>query len=323
MVKKNQWSDQEVTPLVINNVNADGTVDKRLISICKKLETDGWNDTQAVYGRMICKLFGDDILVTEVTTRHIDALKEHLLAKGRTVATVNRYFSAISKMLKHAFNRPDEYGMKSVPYIPWGNENNARVRWVEPKEERVMIDVMTARKKVEYLNFFLFLMDTGLRKGEALKLTRADVKYDEVSKIKYILVLDTKNGENRSVPLTNRARAIVEDLVIGREEGDVVFNYNYWTLQNQWEDMREIMGLEEDKEFTLHCLRHTFASRLAQSGKADLHRIGILMGHKTLAMTKRYSHLMPHHTFSVVDILNNDRLAGDTENQLDIISHKG
>ena len=169
----------------------------------------------------------------------------------------------------------------------------------------------------------MFLMDTGLRKSEALRLTKADIKHDEISKIKYILVLATKNGTNRNVPLTKRARAIVEALVDGKEEGDVVFDYNYWTLQNQWDDMREIMGLEDDREFTLHALRHTYASRLAQSGQVDFHRIAVLMGHKTLAMTKRYSHLMPQHTFGVVDILNNDRQEAQAESLIDIKSHKG
>ena len=96
--------------------------------------------------------------------------------------------------------------------------------------------------------------------------------------------------------------------------------------QHQWDDMREIMGLEDDKEFTLHALRHTYASRLAQSGQVDFHRIAVLMGHKTLAMTKRYSHLMPQHTFGVVDILDNDRQEAkedNVESLIDEISHNG
>jgi integrase len=319
--KLNQYSNLEVMPLNIAKGDDNGLADRKLSAIHRKLRDDGWNVASAQAAKTIYKLF-NDCLITEVTTRHIDALKEHLLKNGRSIATVNRYFSALSKMFKYAYHRPNEYGLKHIPYIPWGKEDNARVRWVEPKEEREIIRVMTRRNKVEYLNFFLFLMDTGLRKGEACKLTTADVKYDEVQKVKYILVLNTKNGSNRNVPLTNRARAIVEPLIEGQEPTTVVFRHNYWTLQNQWEDMREIMGLEEDKEFTLHCLRHTFASRLAQAGK-PLHLIGLLMGHKTLAMTKRYSHLAPEHTFNVLDVLNNDRPAEDAGCQHHEISHIG
>jgi site-specific recombinase XerD len=44
------------------------------------------------------------------------------------------------------------------------------------------------------------------------------------------------------------------------------------------------------KNFTWHCLRHTFGSRLASRG-IDLRKIQELMGHKTLAVTVRYTHL--------------------------------
>ena len=55
--------------------------------------------------------------------------------------------------------------------------------------------------------------------------------------------------------------------------------------------------------FTWHCLRHTFASRLVMAG-VDIRTVQELMGHNTIAMTVRYSHLAPTHTLAAVERLD-------------------
>jgi integrase len=59
------------------------------------------------------------------------------------------------------------------------------------------------------------------------------------------------------------------------------------------------MGLNEGitdprQKVTFHTLRHTFASWLAIQGES-LITIKELLGHKSMAMTERYSHLTPDH----------------------------
>ena len=55
-------------------------------------------------------------------------------------------------------------------------------------------------------------------------------------------------------------------------------------------------------DFTWHCLRHTFASRLVMAG-VDLRTVQELMGHKTIQMTVRYAHLAPQHQLAAVQRL--------------------
>ena len=89
------------------------------------------------------------------------------------------------------------------------------------------------------------------------------------------------------------------------ERNDLVFSHlKYWTCENTWRRLRKAMNLEEDKEFVIHCLRHTCATRMAQSGQVELHMIGAMLGHKSWKMIKRYAHLIPNNLMGAVNVLN-------------------
>ena len=57
------------------------------------------------------------------------------------------------------------------------------------------------------------------------------------------------------------------------------------------------------QNFSWHCLRHTFASRLVMSG-VSLKAVQKLMGHRTIQMTARYAHLSPGHLQSAVELIS-------------------
>jgi integrase len=72
------------------------------------------------------------------------------------------------------------------------------------------------------------------------------------------------------------------------------------------------------KNFTWHCLRHMFASRLVMAG-VDLRTVQQLMGHKTIQMTVPYAHLAPEHQMSAVERLcsSTDALETSTDTRTD------
>ena len=76
-------------------------------------------------------------------------------------------------------------------------------------------------------------------------------------------------------------------------------------LKKPWEAAVRQAGLEN---FRFHDLRHTAASYLAMNGATTM-EIAAVLGHKTLQMVKRYSHLTNSHTAKVVTAMN-DKIFG-------------
>ena len=278
---------------------------KLLTEIHRKLTLKGWEKLQSKRAEKVIEMLGKGMLVTEVNDSHIENLVDTLEDRGFAPATINRYLSAISKMLRFASQRQSIYHLDRVPHIEWQTENNGRERYLEPLEEQEIIKILTEWNKVDYLELYLFLMDTGMRLGEALSIKKLMVHNNNGDYVVNLPSSVTKNGDARGVPLTNRAKSIVVKLLENAERNDLVFRQlKYWTAENTWRRLRKAMNLEDDKEFVIHCLRHTCATRMAQSGKVELHFIGQMLGHKSWKMIKRYSHLIPNNLRGAVNVLN-------------------
>lgn len=120
----------------------------------------------------------------------------------------------------------------------------------------------------------LFLTFTGMRCGEAFKLVAAD-RIDAT----HILIPKeiTKTKSPRLLPIPARIQHVAIPLTLSRN-----------VLSNKFILAREAIGRPE---VTLHDLRHTYASWMANAG-VEFQTLQKLLGHKSPSMTNRYSHLM-------------------------------
>ena len=75
---------------------------------------------------------------------------------------------------------------------------------------------------------------------------------------------------------------------------------NWNAFRSAWEAALAMAGLED---FRFHDLRHTFASWLVQRGRT-LKEVQEALGHQTITMTMRYSHLAPDHLRAAVAVLD-------------------
>jgi len=113
----------------------------------------------------------------------------------------------------------------------------------------------------------------------------------------------SKNGTTRHVPLNQGAVQALEALRRQREESELVCGGA--KEPRRW--FEAVLKRAKIANFSWHCIRHTFASRLVMAG-VDLRTVQELLGHKVISMTIRYSHLAPKHTLAAVERL--DRLTG-------------
>jgi integrase len=148
----------------------------------------------------------------------------------------------------------------------------------------------------------LFNLHTGLRQDELLSLT-----WDRVDMFrKTILIKDTKNGKPRAIPLNKTALGILESKAgIISIRSRIVFHSKCGTKIDKHNLRRALVIAKERagiEDFIFHGLRHTFATRLVQSG-VDLYKISKLLEHKDIQTTQRYAHHCPDSLRDGVEVL--------------------
>lgn len=244
--------------------------------------------------------FGNNKQSSSFTVKEIEDYKAARLAgdvrterRAPNVATVNREVAC----LKHVFNKAIEWGYvreNPVRKVKLFKENNTRVRFLEPQErERLLPCCIEELRPV-----VIVALNTGLRLGELLALTWADIDLDR----RLLHVRNSKTGEGRHVPLNGEAIQALTDIIRHIDSPRVFFNRDgrpYKSVRKAFEHACQRAGV---KDFHFHDLRHTFASYMVMAG-VDLNTVRELMGHKTVTMTMRYAHLAPQHKQAAVDRL--------------------
>jgi integrase len=227
----------------------------------------------------------------ELSPKDITAYKAARRDEGASDSTTNRELA----LLSHAINWACLELEWRVPNPVKGRlttEPEGRVRWITPEEaERLITAAGQARKLAGLDDFVVVALHTGMRKGELLGLewSRVDLQGRTIQ----LESIHTKAGKRRRIPLSERAREALLRRWAVRGSSPWVF---CWPTGEPWRDIRGAFeracmdaGIEN---FHIHDLRHTCASWLVMSG-APIYEVRDLLGHSTVMMTERYSHLAP------------------------------
>ena len=227
--------------------------------------------------------------------------------KPRSAGTVNRYMAALSHAYTIAVKEWHWVDDNPFRKVTKPKEPRGRVRFLSD-DERERLLVACKQSKAPYLYPLVILaISTGARRGELLGLKWGDINFQRETAILH----QTKNDERRSLPLTGSALEQMKKLAsVRRIDSDLVFpdvtGRKPIEIRPDWERVLKEAGIED---FKFHDLRHSAASYLAMNG-ASLAEIAAVLGHKTLQMVKRYSHISDPHTASVVAKMNKKIFGG-------------
>ncbi len=238
-------------------------------------------------------------------------------------ATRNRYKSTLSSVYKFAISweqlesNPCEkirHYRVQVPQMNWlseADEDKLRAvlqSWIDetPVHHRLL-----RLYREEHQNELTVAIGTGVRKANQYGLDWRSCDMDAQT----ITLLMTKSGKPYTVPMTDDVyaalldqrrihreiatleRRSVGDENIRRNAGNRVFTI---TENRQWWGMAtKAAGLT----LRWHDLRHTTASRMAQGG-ANQKAIQSVLGHASMAMSARYTHMDPEHLRGPMAVLN-------------------
>lgn len=244
---------------------------------------------------IILKDFGS-LIADEIKPSDIDGwLKAH---QDWAPATKNRYKNVFGKTFKIAFADGKVSG-NPARLVEQRPERNARIRFLSAEEELRLREAIETRCPHHMPELDLGL-DTGMRKGEQYSLEWTQVSF----KRKRIQLDETKNGSSREIPMNKSCLAAVEALFGDRPHDGRVCQSKYGRDLNDSRAWFERCVADAGiSNFTWHCLRHTFISRLIMAG-VDLRTAQELAGHKTISMTVRYAHLAPEHNQAAIDKLD-------------------
>jgi integrase len=246
-------------------------------------------------------------------------LAEQAKARKWAPASRNRWQATFSLVFRVGIDN-EKIARNPAARIRRKTEGNGRVRFLSDTEEKRLRAAIEGRFP-KFLPHFLLSIHTGMRMGEQYGLRWNQVDFER----RQLHLLRTKNGDPRTIPLNAVALAALQQMrgEKNRPGAEPVFPSARTGDSLQGSRGWFSTALEEAKiqEYTWHCNRHTFASRLVMAG-VDLRTVAELLGHRTLEMVMRYSHLAGEHQAAAVDRLVNSRYRRDTRTDTELSSAK-
>ena len=227
--------------------------------------------------------------IEEIDKEDLEAFVEHEQDRGMKLSTVRLRVQTLKAFLRFMVDR----GIIGEGVFPWKltiKMPETLPRAMDPDD----VDKLLAVKaSVRDRAMILLLLRTGMRIGELLGTRASDVNIEER---KVLIYEGEKNQRGRVVYFSDDAKEALQAWMKGRKKWMELLFYglrgkmlSYPAARMMFVKRLKEAGLS-GKGYTLHCLRHTYATDLINA-RMPLEVLEKLMGHSRLGVTRRYAML--------------------------------
>jgi len=267
------------------------------------METSLPNPRTVAFYKEAWKPITDSVLGAEYITRITPAAIEKFIQERAAVvgpARINASLRTLRKALRLAL----DWGViKQCPKI--------KLLSGERQREAIISETLLAAMLVHeecsamLCTILPFMIDTGLRVSELCSLTwdRVGLEPKQGASLGWVYIDKGKSKfAKRHIPLTPRAHEVLKKLKASAQSTLVLPAKNGRKLSRHWlsEQFRTLRdAMEQPDDCVLHSTRHTFATRLGESG-ADAFTIMRLCGHSSVTISMRYVHPTPERLESAI-----------------------
>lgn len=300
-IKANKYHD----PRLAMQVTFGAAIERYLLNVSSKKAINTQMREKASAVRLL-EYIGVDKPLGAISSADVAEFRDARL-KNVTACSVRLELA----LLSHLFTKArKEWGIpvdNPVGEIEKPTPPRGRTRFLTEAEARDLLEASKKSRNQKFYFYLLTLLHTGMRASEA-----AGLRWRQVNLEKRVVYLsDTKNGDIRWVPLTQvltNALSTLRALTSGKDENLVFLKDDQ--LQSDRVKVRPGIKFREAFEVArkkagltnvhLHDLRHTAASHLIMSG-VDVRTLADILGHRTLQMVQRYTHLLHDHKLQAIE----------------------
>jgi integrase len=230
----------------------------------------------------------------DIAPIHLEKIKKNMADTEKAPRSIQYCLAVIRQVFNHAYRNGVYSGHNPVKRVKVPKVDNRRMRFFTQEEAKDLLDRLHAENHTMW-EISLISLHCGLRSKEILKLRWIDINISDG-----LIKVDGKGEKTRFAYMTQPIKDMLLSKDIGKPDALLfpdpaggIRKEIPRTFSRIVNDMgfNDGVTLRKDRS-VFHSLRHTYASWLVQSGE-DLYVVQKLMGHSTIAMTERYSHLAP------------------------------